>query len=146
MLRLVKTEAPRFLRFALVGGAGFALDAGLLALLHNGAGLDPFSARVFSISIATFMTWRLNRGVTFGASARSQAHEGMRYATVAALAAGVNYLAYALALILWRGLPPIAALVVGTATGMVFSYAGYSRFVFSARSAIFEVGPSSQSR
>lgn len=140
MLRLVKAEAPRFFRFAIVGGIGFVVDAGLLLLLHNGIGLDPFSARAVSISASTFTTWRLNRALTFGASARSQAHEAVRYATVAALAAGVNYLVYALALILLRGLPPIAALVVGTAAGMLFSYAGYSRFVFKGG------GPSSQRR
>ncbi len=104
MLRLVKAEAPTFLRFALVGGTGFAVDAIVLSLLHYVVGLDPFSARVVSMSSATFTTWRLNRAHTFGASERSQAHEGMRYATVAALAAGINYGVYAAALLLWRGI------------------------------------------
>jgi putative flippase GtrA len=146
MLRLVRAEASRFLRFALVGGAGFIVDAGLLVILHDALGLDPFSARLVAICVATFTTWRLNRGLTFGASKRSQAHEGMRYATVAALAAGLNYLVYAAALIIWRELPPIVALIMGTAVAMGFSYAGYSRFVFSGARTIFDGSPSSQRR
>ena len=145
MLRLVRAEAPQFFRFALVGGTGFLVDALVLSLLHYGAGLDPFSARVVSMCAATLTTWRLNRTLTFGASRRSQAQEGVRYATVAALAAGVNYVVYALALLLWRDLPPIVALVAGAGSAMAFSYAGYSRVVFSGpRTIIGE--PSSQSR
>jgi putative flippase GtrA len=146
VIALVRTEGPRFLRFALVGGAGFLVDAGILAVLHNLAGLDPFSARLISVAVATLVTWRLNRGLTFGASERSQAHEGVRYATVAALAVGINYLVYCLSLVFFRGLPPLAALVVGTVAAMGFSYAGYSRFVFSGARAMLSGAPSSQRR
>ncbi len=145
MLHKVRAEAPQFLRFAIVGGTGFAVDAAVLSLLHYGVGLDPFSARVVSMCTATLTTWRLNRAHTFGASDRSQAHEGFRYATVAAMAAGVNYLVYAAALILWHGLPPIVALVAGAGSAMAFSYLGYSRVVFSRPRAILR-SSSSQSR
>jgi putative flippase GtrA len=137
MIKFVRAEAPTFLRFALVGGTGFAVDALVLSLLHYVVGLDPFSARVVSMCSATFTTWRLNRAHTFGESKHSQAHEGFRYATVAAMAAGVNYAVYALALILWRDMPPIAALVAGSGSAMAFSYAGYSRVVFSGARTIF---------
>ena len=127
-------EAERFVRFAIVGGAGFVIDAGLLALLHHAAGLDPFSARLASICVAAFSTWRLNRAVTFGASRASQTAEGLRYATVAGLTATLNYLIYALTLVLWRELPPIAAAIGATLAAMAFSYLGYSRFVFGGAS------------
>jgi len=141
----VKSEAARFLRFALVGGTGFLIDAGLLAALHNGGGLDPFSARLVSISASAFTTWRLNRSLTFGASDRSQASEGFRYAIVAGVTAAFNYLLYALALIVWPALPPVAAAVGATLAAMFLSYAGYSRFVFAG--AATAVGaPSSQRR
>jgi len=146
------SEAHRFFRFALVGGTGFVIDAGLLAMLHHGAGLDPYLSRLISISAGAFTTWRLNRGLTFGASGLSQASEGMRYGIVAGLAAGFNYLVYAAALLLWPALPPLAAAMIATLAAMGFSYAGYSRLVFSgavapdagASDAI--AGPSSQSR
>lgn len=144
MIESAKIEAARFTRFALVGGTGFLIDAGLLTVLHNGAGLDPFSARLISITASAFATWRLNRGLTFGASDRHQAVEGMRYAAVAALTAAFNYCLYALALIVWPGLPPIAAMIGATAAAMLFSYAGYSRFVFAGAATV--VGPPSSQR
>jgi putative flippase GtrA len=144
---IARTEVERFLRFAVVGGTGFLIDVGVLALMHNGAGLDPFSARLISISVAAFSTWRLNRIVTFGASPSGQASEGLRYAAVAALAAGLNYFSYALALILWRELPPVAAAVMATLVAMTFSYFGYSRFAFQGSTAtVLSVSPRSQRR
>ena len=131
MLARARSEAPRFLRFAIVGAIGFAIDAGLLAGLYHGAGIDPFSSRLVSISASAFTTWRLNRSLTFSASELSQASEGFRYALVAAATAGFNYLVYALLLLGFRGLPPIVAAVLATLAAMFFSYAGYSRFVFS---------------
>ena len=131
MLALAKLEATRFLRFAIVGAVGFLIDAGLLAALHHGAGIDPFTSRLISISVSAFTTWRLNRSMAFGASDLSQANEGLRYALVATATAGFNYLVYVLLLIGFPGLPPIAAAIAATLAAMFFSYAGYSRFVFS---------------
>lgn len=141
VLQPAKAEAARFLRFAIVGGIGFLIDAGLLALLYYGAGLDPFTSRLFSICASAFTTWRLNRSLTFGPSDRSQASEGLAYALVAAATAGFNYLVYATLLLLLPELPPIAAAILATLAAMFFSYAGYSRFVFSgARTAIGSPG------
>ena len=145
MLALARFDAARFLRFAFVGGVGFLIDAGFLALLHHGAGLDPFSSRLISISISAFTTWRLNRSVTFGASHFSQASEGLRYALVAVATAGFNYLIYALLIVVFPALWLVAAAVVATLVAMFFSYAGYSRFVFSGVSATVGA-PSSQRR
>ena len=137
-------EAGRFLRFALVGGTGFLIDAALLTALHNGVGIDPFTARLISICASAFTTWRLNRSLTFGASDRSQATEGARYAAVAALTAAFNYCLYALALIISPTLPPVVAMVGATVAAMLFSYVGYSRFVFTGAATI--VGPPSSQR
>jgi putative flippase GtrA len=128
------SDAGRFLRFAVVGGVGFLIDAGLLAVLHYNAGLDPYSARLLSISASAFTTWRLNRSLTFGASGRSQASEGFRYILVAAATAGFNYAVYA-ALLLAFPFTPIAAAIVATLAAMFFSYAGYSRLVFQGARA-----------
>jgi putative flippase GtrA len=124
------SEVGRFFRFAIVGGVGFLIDAGLLALLHHGVSLDPYSSRLISITASASTTWRLNRSLTFGASDRSQASEGFRYALVAAATAGFNYLVYAALLLAFPSLPPIVAAVVATLAAMFFSYAGYSRLVF----------------
>jgi putative flippase GtrA len=139
------SETARFLRFALVGGVGFLIDVGLLAALYHGAELDPFSARAISIATAAFSTWRLNRRITFGASASRQTTEGFRYAVVAAMTAALNYILYTLLLTLWPSLPPVAALVVATLAAMSVSYVGYSRFVFQGARAVL-VEPSSHNR
>lgn len=137
----LRPEIGRFLRFALVGGAGFLVDAGLLAALHHGAGLDPFAARVFSIAAAALATWRLNRRLTFGPSGAGQATEALRYAMVAILNAALNYALYALALVFRPGLPPLIAVIAATLLAMAFSYFAYSRFVFSARRPAVLVSP-----
>jgi len=120
----------RLFRFACVGFAGFAVDTGSLALLHYGVGLDPFSARVLSIALAIFSTWRLNRSVTFGRSDSGQVTEGARYYGVALITAGVNFAIYSAILLIWPPVWPVAAAVVATAVTMFMSYFGYSRLVF----------------
>jgi putative flippase GtrA len=139
------TEIGRFFRFAFVGCIGFLIDAGLLALFHHGAGLDPYSSRLISITASALTTWRLNRSMTFGASNRSQTSEGFRYALVAAATAGFNYLVYAALLLAFPSVPPIAAAVLATLVAMFFSYAGYSRLVFQGTGATVG-GRSSQRR
>ena len=120
----------RLFRFACVGFAGFAVDTGALALLHHGIGLDPFTARIISIALAIFSTWRLNRTVTFGRSDSSQVAEGTRYYGVALITAGVNFAIYSAILLIWPIVWPVAAAVVATAVTMFMSYFGYSRLVF----------------
>lgn len=127
---MLTPELERMLRFSIVGGTGFLVDAGLLTILFHGAGLDPFSARIVSICVAVLTTWRLNRALTFGASGSSQASEGLRYASVAAATACLNYAVYCFALALWRDMPPLFAAVAATLVAMTFSYLGYSRFAF----------------
>jgi putative flippase GtrA len=141
-----RAELLRFLRFALVGGAGFLIDAALLTALHHGANIDPFTARLISIAVAALATWRLNRALTFGASPLTEATEGLRYATVALLAAGLNYALYAAALLISPDLPPVVAAIGATFVTMIVSYAGYSRFVFAGAATTVLGSPSSQRR
>lgn len=120
----------RIARFVAVGGAGFLVDAGVLALLLWTTPIDPFSARLLSIAVALTTTWQLNRNLTFGASSRSVAAEGARYGGVGVATSVVNYCAYVIAIWAFPALPPLVALVFGSAVAMVFSYLGYSRLVF----------------
>ncbi len=120
----------RIVRFACVGFAGFVVDTGALIALHHGLGLDPFSARVLSIALAIFATWRLNRSVTFGRSDTGQVSEGARYYTVAIITALVNFGIYSCILLIWTETWPVAAAIVAIAITMFMSYFGYSRLVF----------------
>ena len=136
-----------------MGTAGFAVDTGTLALLHYGAGMDPFSARAISTPLAMLTTWRLNRTLTFGASAARQLTEGARYLTVATIAALLNYAIYSAILLGVPVVPPPIAVAIATLIVMMGSYLGYSRLVFPAppdggpdRSATDGGGSSSQRR
>ncbi|QKV20699.1 GtrA family protein [Oricola thermophila] len=122
----------RLASFAVAGGTGFIVDASVLTLLMKFTPMGPFSARVFAIAAAMFTTWMINRNITFGKSGRHVVKEGARYGFVALMGAGLNYAIYSGLLLAAPGLfPPLAALVIAVAVVTVFSYLGYSRFVFN---------------
>jgi putative flippase GtrA len=121
-------EKASFFLFA--GATGFAVDMSVLWLLLNLELLDPFSARVLAIGSAMLCTYMINRTFTFGASARTVANEGARYGSVGVASALVNYAVYSGSLIALPYLSPYVALILGSGSATVFSYLGYSRFVF----------------
>ena len=124
-----QTLPQRFLRFALIGGLGFVVDAGMLLLLIQ-AGMDPFVARLVSIGLAMLVTWRLNRALTFGASRDGQVREAARYVAVALSVAGLNYAIYAALLLILPACPPLLATAISTGCCTLLSFAGYGKLAF----------------
>jgi len=120
----------RFLLFAIVGGVGFLIDAGVLSLLLWATPLGPFFGRLVSIACALAVTWLCNRTLTFGPSDRGALHEGARYGGVGIASSILNYLVYSGVLLAVPATPPLAALVIASLAAMIFSYLGYSRLVF----------------
>jgi len=120
----------KLLRFGIAGGLGFLVDAGVLALLLHVTSLGPFLARLIAIALAMASTWFFNRAFTFGRSGHSLAVEGFRYGSVGVTAALLNYGLYSALLLRLPDLQPLAAVVLSTAASMLFSFFGYSRFVF----------------
>ena len=124
-----RIQLLQFGRFALVGGLGFIVDSCItLSLIHRG--IDPFTARVFSIALAMMVTWRLNRALTFAASGSSQTSEGIRYVTVASILAVVNYGIYAGLLLALPALSPLFAITIAVAAVTALSFLGYRHLVF----------------
>lgn len=123
----------RLALFAISGGGGFLIDAGMLWLLLHFTPAGPLLARAVAILMAMSFTWFFNRTFTFGASGRSVVGEGMRYGTVAIVTALLNYGLYAALLISMPLLQPLAALVFASIGAMGLSFIGYSRYVFTAR-------------
>lgn len=119
--------------FVVAGGSGFAVDAGVTLLLIAYTPAGPFIARIVAIATAMLFTWLVNRHVTFGKSDRRVLHEGFLYAFVGIVAALINYGIYALLLLRNPDLQPFIALFLSSLSAMVFSYFGYSRFVFRRR-------------
>jgi putative flippase GtrA len=136
---LAELRQSRFLRFAVVGAAGFVVDESVLALMHRVLGLDPFSARAISILAAMSFTWWGNRNLTFrehkAEGAAAIAREWLRFVAANSVGALVNYGSYAL---LVRFAPPPAnnaylATAIGVAIGLLFNFTLSKRLVFRPR-------------
>ncbi|MCG7506403.1 GtrA family protein [Mesorhizobium retamae] len=120
----------RLLRFGLVGGVGFLADAAILQSLLATTLLDPISARLVSIGLALFVTWLLNRYLTFAPSSRGAVVEGARYGGVGIASSALNYAVYAALILAVPSMVPLAALAIASVVAMGFSFLGYSRLVF----------------
>lgn len=120
---------PRPLRFLGVGGLGLIVDLAVFTLLiaHT---FDPLVARLGSLGIATLLTWRLNRALTFDHSGRRTADEALRYAAVAAAAQAVSYGVFAFLVIGLLAAMPQLAVIIGAAVGALASYLGQAGFAF----------------
>jgi putative flippase GtrA len=120
----------KYLAFALTGGVGFVVDAGLLYILIHWAGWSPLVGRIASIAAALLVTWQMNRNLTFGKSDHSVMREGMRYGAVGAASSLLNYGVFCALVLLIPDFPALAALTIASATATLFSWLGYSRLVF----------------
>jgi len=129
--------AAEFLRFAVAGATGFAVDAGIVLLLNGVFGWQPIVARLPAFGVALVVTWLINRAWTFkGARAgRSVLAEFASYGAVQVTGGAANICVYALAVAMIGDEPLrlLIALVIGAATGMAINYLGARRFVFGRR-------------
>jgi putative flippase GtrA len=123
----------QFLRFGLVGVAGYAVDAIVLTLLVELAGIDPYSARIASFICAASTTWWLNRHFTFARNPDQKlSHQWIGFLLVSAGGALLNYGAYVLTLQFWPlayDFPAIGA-AVGALAGMLFNFPMSKLLVF----------------
>lgn len=125
-----------FLRFAVVGAGGFAIDAAVFMALLS-AGVDPYLGRALSAIVAVTATWWLHREWTFrpqGRDARSGAYT--TYLLVQGGGLLVNYVVFATVLSLTSASPVDAfvALVAGAAVALAFNFAGARCLVFGRSS------------
>lgn len=125
-------RVPRPLRFLGVGAFGLFTDLCVFSLLLYG-GITPLPGRALSLVLATTVTWRLNRIVTFDPSGRDQHEEALRYAAVTATAQGTSYLVFSVLVLTVLAWLPQAALIVGAAVGALVSYNGHRLVSFAPR-------------
>src|SRR5262245_51150247 len=132
----------QFLRFGIVGGIGFLVDAGLLHLMLK-LGLGYYGGRLVSFLAAATITWILNRSFTFRRESPSaeRAHpapvhpigEWLSYLGLMVIGGVINYGIYALAIELSELARRFPAL--GVALGAI---AGMTINFWSAKSVVFE--------
>ena len=123
---------PRPLRFLGVGGLGLITDLAIFTLVIA-HGLNPLGARLISLALATLVTWRLNRALTFDRSGRRATDEAMRYAAVVAAAQAVSYGVFAVLVVTLLAAAPQFAVIAGAAAGALLSYSGQALFAFRPR-------------
>jgi putative flippase GtrA len=126
------TRYQQFVRFSLVGVAGFAVDAGVLYLaLYIGFGY--FAGRAISFILAVLTTWLINRQFTFvNRPDISITTEISRYFIAMSLGGLVNYLAYSIIIMACRDLPffPLIGVAVGSIAGLFFNFLSAKMWVF----------------
>lgn len=136
-LPLVQVFARRidwaFVRFGMVGVAGFTVDAVVLHAMTGLAGLSPFVGRFVSFPVAVVATWLLNRSFTFRhQTAHAPWRQALVYAAVQGAGGVANIGAYSLALTLY---PPfkhmlLIPLAFGSAAGLCLTFLGSKHFAF----------------
>lgn len=128
----------QFFLFALVGTAGFVVDAGTLLLVHHALGLDLYVGRLISFLISATFTWHLNRKVTFRHHEPDHAFkQWAKFLSANALGAIVNLGLYAalIARVPFARAHPELAVACGSIAGLFFNFAMSRLFVFRAHLA-----------
>jgi putative flippase GtrA len=120
--------------FAVGGGIGFIVDAGIVQMLVTFAHVNPYFGRIISFLVAATVTWWWNRSHTFAArhSGRSVLTEWLHWMALMGGGAAVNYGTFAICLLAipsWHKWP-VLAVAVGSA------FAAGVNFV-SARTLLF---------
>jgi putative flippase GtrA len=125
-----------FVRFAVIGGLGYFVAAGILAFCSDVLKLDFAAANAFSIFLSMCFTWLGNRYVTFrerrARGLSGMAQEWLKFTGANAVGAVVNY---ATALLLVRYAPApfhnkFVAQACGVLAGLLFNFTLSSRMVF----------------
>ena len=129
-VRALVKRLPRPLRFIAVGCIGLGTDLCVFTLITLYLPY-PLAVRLISLAVATVVTWRLNRAITFARSHRAQHEEAVRYAIVTAVAQGTSYAVFATLVLTVLGWLPQAALMCGAAVGAFVSYNGHRLFAFA---------------
>jgi putative flippase GtrA len=123
----------RWFRFSLVGAAGFAVDALVLAVMHHLAEVGPLPSRAVSFTVAVIVTWQLNRRFTFAGNRVHPAFgELLRYLGSNLTGLAVNAGGYALLVILipWAAERPVMALIPASLLAAFVNYHGSANFAF----------------
>ena len=120
-----------FLRFGLVGIAGFVVDS-IVLLLAVASGAGPYAGRIVSWLVAVTFTWLCNRGFTFSDHSPLSFHQWWRYVLVNSLGGMVNYLVYVVLVAnigVFKEYLPLAVMV-GSLSGMIVNFTASRYWVF----------------
>ena len=132
-----RSMATDFARFAIVGGIGFVVDAGILTALVSWFGFNVYASRAVSFTAAVLATWALNRQWVFGdwkaRHARAVGAEYLRYVVVQTVGALTNLAVFVAVLAALPNLIryPVIPLAIGAIAGLLVNFAGARLWVFT---------------
>jgi putative flippase GtrA len=126
------TTITRFLRYCVVGGCGFAVEAIVIASLQYGFAWSALPCRAVSFPTAVLATWWLNHRYTYGS--RGGKAELMRYFGSQGAGLVTNLAAYASVIYAVPALDAHALipLVIGSALGLAVNFMLADKFVFTS--------------
>lgn len=132
----MKAYNSELLLFALVGVAGFLVDAGIVFALTRSAMMGPIPAQVLAFAVAVTATWLLNRRITF--AHRASPHflrEWLHYMAANSAGAVITNGVYVLLVlsVAQTAREPVLALAAGALTGLAFNFTASRAWVFRPR-------------
>ena len=122
----------RFVRFSIVGGVGFVIEATLLTYFATVPGIGAIKGRAISFPIAVVTTWWLNRTLTFQ-STNNPHRESLRYFLVQMLGAAANLgVFFALVSVFFslRSIPAVP-LFIAAIFGLLVNFTLSKKYVFA---------------
>ena len=116
--------------FIFSGLTAFVVDIATTWVLVGAARLDPFSARLIGILLATVVAWLMHRRITFNVARGPSLAEFLRFFVVASGANAANYVVYAAILLMVPQAPLTVAIVISSGVAGLLSYLGFRFGVF----------------
>jgi len=125
----------KIIKFGIIGGIGFLTDAFILTLLYKSFGVDVALSRMVSFSLATLVTWSLNRKFTFLESKMltlSKRKEYIKYFIIQLGGAILNFIVFMILIKNITSLQAIPAipLAFGAVFGFLFNYIGLRYWLY----------------
>jgi putative flippase GtrA len=133
-LRDGATKLPEPVRFCIVGGIGFVVDALVLSSILAVVPSAVLAARVPSFLVAATVTWWLHRAFTFAhvAAPASSARQWLAFVFTNGAGNALNVAIYAL-LATFGGMRPVLALATASIVAATVNYLASRHLVFRRR-------------
>jgi putative flippase GtrA len=134
--RVLSASRLQFLRFAVVGAAGFVVDAASLHLVVYGIGAGLYVGRLVSYLTAATFTWALNRRYTFRDQRdHNLTREWLRFLAANAGGGLINYTVYAVLINAFEMVSrwPVIGVAAGSMAGLIANFILSRRWVFNGR-------------
>lgn len=116
--------------FLASGAIAFTVDGGVMEIGVRLFGLPTLVARLMGIACAMVAAWLCHRTLTFALATRPSVAEFFRYVASAITTAAINYVVFAVLLIMWPTLSRLLALVIASCLATFFAYVSMRYGVF----------------